>query len=88
MQWYTTLPETVAADQLTKDNAEELARLCGGQVITETNPRDENQKYVGINVPTLRGVERLSEGMMLVKYPEGSWGVMGPHTFREKFVPA
>lgn len=88
MQQYTTLPETVYAEQLTRDNVEELARLCGGQVIIETDPRNPDNKYVALNVPTLSGVKRASEGQMLIKYQEGSWGVMGATAFRETFGPA
>lgn len=56
----------ILAEQLTSENADELALWCAGMVVEEIDPEDETNKYVGINVPTFNGIIRVSEGAYLV----------------------
>lgn len=55
----------VLAEQLTSENADELARWCRGMVVEEINPED-GSTYVGINIPTFDGTIRVSEGAYLI----------------------
>lgn len=66
----------IEAEQLTKENAEELTKWCGGQIVEETNPLNKEEKFVGINVPTLQGNKRLSEGDYLVQRGNGAFVVL------------
>lgn len=56
----------VLAEQLTPENADELAHWCNGVVVEEIDPEDESNRYVGINVPSFDGAVRVSEGAYLV----------------------
>lgn len=56
----------ILAEQLTSENADELARWCNGIVVEEVNPEDPTDTYVGINVPSFDGIIRVSEGAYLV----------------------
>ena len=78
------LPETVEAAELTKDNADELAELCGGIKIEERDALHPDVVYVGVNVPTGNGVRRLSEGGVLI-HRAGQWFILSRHSFRNMY---
>lgn len=85
MQKFKTKAEFIEAEQLSKDNAKDLVKMCGGVLVGESNPRDPEDVYTAINVPTVEGNVRLSEGMWLVKDVFGRWGAMGESAFDEMF---
>ena len=62
--------ETVEAEQLTNDNAEELAEWCNGTIIVE-HDKINHTTSKAINYPTLRGNRRVSAGQFLVKTSDG-----------------
>lgn len=74
-------PVTVEANLLTKENAEAVALWCGGQVVTEINPRDHDDVYVGLNIPTLEGVMRASEGDYVIRGVQGEFYPCKPSIF-------
>lgn len=82
---YSRITESVEAEQLTADNAEDIARWCGGQVIRETSPRDPEDVFLGVNVPTLNGNQRLTQGMFLVKKEDGTFDLRGATAFLSEY---
>lgn len=72
MQKYHRISDEIEAEVVTKENAAELAHLCNGQVVEEMDPFDSNIVTSGINVPSLTGNFRVSEGEVLVK-DRGGW---------------
>lgn len=72
----------ILAEQLTSENADELARWCNGVVVEEIDPEDESNKYLGLNVPSFDGVVRVSEGAYLVyNRRTGNFSSMSKTTF-------
>lgn len=63
----------VEAIQLGKDNAEEVAQWCGGLIVEEIDPEDDDKRYVAINIPTLEGTMRASEGDYVIKGVRGEF---------------
>lgn len=82
---YRKKPVVIQAIQLGKANAEEIAEWCGGQVVEEINPHDETERFVGINIPTLEGVMRASEGDYVIKGVKGEFYPCKPHIFAETY---
>lgn len=74
-------PVEVEANLLTKENAEAVALWCGGQLVEEINPENEDDRYVGINIPTLEGVMRASEGDYIIKGVQGEFYPCKPGIF-------
>jgi hypothetical protein len=68
---YKRRPNPVQAVSITKDNVEEVAIWCGGEPVTEIDALHKTVTYVGINVPTVNGVERASETDFIFKNPRG-----------------
>lgn len=73
-------PVTVHANLLTKDNVEAVAIWCGGQQVEEIDPFTED-RFVGINIPTLEGVMRASEGDYVIKGVQGEFYPCKPDIF-------
>lgn len=63
--------EVVQAEQVTPETAQNIADWVGGQVIPTEDALDSNKKSVGINIPTLSGIVRASEGDYVVKGEHG-----------------
>lgn len=63
----------VYARQLVPGQAEDIAQWCGGRVVEVEDAIDSNQKFVGINVPTLGGAVRASEGDYIIKDNNGAF---------------
>jgi hypothetical protein len=80
-------PEEFYAEQLDSSNAEELAEWCRGLVVEELEPYASKKRYKAINVPTLNGVERLSQGQYLL-CREGKFSIMGPTKFESEYEEA
>lgn len=78
---------TVEAMQLSNLNAEAVAQWCGGQLVEEISAVDDRQKFVGINIPTLEGVMRASEGDFVIKGTRGEFYPCKAGPFADTFEP-
>ncbi len=61
------MKEVVEAMQILPETLERAVAWSNGREAEEICPEDANKKYVAVNVPTMRGVIRISEGDYLVK---------------------
>jgi hypothetical protein len=82
---YRKKPVEVEAVQLNKDNAEEIAQWCGGMVTEEIDPQDDEKRYAAINIPTLEGTMRASEGDYVIKGTQGEFYPCKPGPFADTF---
>lgn len=64
---------SVEVNRLTKENAIAVTLWCGGVQVEEIDVLDPGTKYVGINVPTLHGMARASEGDYIIKGEHGDF---------------
>lgn len=85
MKQFKSRAQYIEAEQLTRENAAELALMCGGHLVEEIDPRNDSVRFVAINVPTTRGNIRLSEGQYLTRDVYGRWGTMGQRAFAELY---
>lgn len=85
---YRSKQVVIEAQQLSKDNVDELAQWCDGRVISEIDAQDENIRFVGINIQTLEGVMRASEGDWIIKGTVGEFYPCKPGVFQNKYEPA
>lgn len=85
MKTYRKIQSFVQAEQLTDDNAESLAKLCGGEV-TEDLHVVTNEPSVMVLVPTLQGLERLRKGLFLVRR-DHRFTVETPEEFLAEYEP-
>lgn len=76
--------ESVQAERLTPENVDSLAKLCGGLRVRETDAHDLSE-FVGLNVPTLEGPVRCSEGNYLLRLANGSWSVLSENEFNHRY---
>lgn len=83
MKTYVTRPNRVDAIEVIRENAEEIQSI-GGELVEESNPVIPSEKYMGVNMPTLRGIIRASEGDFIVR---GYYGfeVWKKEEFRSKY---
>lgn len=72
MALYESIPESVEAWKVTKEEADQLAEMVGGRVVEE-KPTDGGNSVVGINVPSLSGNFRVSQGDYLVQNGRNQW---------------
>lgn len=86
MTWYRDKPiqNEIEARQVTADDVIEVAAWCGGQVVEEFNPLTD-ESHPGVNVPTLNGPMRASDGDYVVKEVGGRFGIYKKHQFEAKF---
>lgn len=75
----------VEARKLTPDTAEDIAQWCGGRLVEETDALDASLKYVGINIPTLEGVMRASEGDYVIRGVQGEFYPCKPSIFEATY---
>jgi len=88
MGQYLPKRSNVEAHQLKHDNADDLARLCGGVVVEERDP-ETNKRFPGINVPTLKGMKRLGfEDYLVQDANSGAWSVVRKHGFEAAYSEA
>lgn len=66
---------------ISSTNADELADWCGGRVVIQQDPENDNSTVPGINVPTVNGVKRAQVGDMLMRDHTGAFRIIK----REKF---
>ena len=84
MPKFKAVKRDVQAEQLTADNAEELALWCLGVIVVEHDPHNHTTSKA-INYPTFYGTRRVSEGQYLVKDQDG-FSTIGAATFAKKFI--
>jgi len=85
MPTYQTKSEQVQAWQLTPEDADSITLMVGGKLVEEIDPEDADKKFVGLNIPTLEGVIRASEGDYIIKGPNGQYFVLKPNEFEYKY---
>lgn len=82
---YRKKTHLVKAIQVTEETAEEAARWCGGVLVREIDPLDENNIRPGINVPTLEGVMRASMGDYILQHQDGRREIMHEVLFEDQY---
>lgn len=85
---YLSRPFAVEALPLTNSNVQKVAMWCGGMEIQEIDPVDSSKRFVGLNVPTLAGVERASEGDYIIRNFQGQFLVMKKARFEYEYEEA
>lgn len=78
-------PVEVEAHQLTPDSAERIQMWCGGQLTKSTD--HEGKEYVELNIPTLEGTMRASEGDWVIKGTRGEFYPRKQGPFVDTFDP-
>jgi hypothetical protein len=79
--------EVFEAEVLKHDNGMELTHWCGGRIVTEVDPFDDALTFFGINVPTLAGTRRCSQGDYIVKSDTGYFHVVARFEFENTYRP-
>lgn len=79
--------EIIEAAQLTKENVVEITAWCRGVEVVEYDAVNKENAYVGINLMTLAGPTRASEGDYVVKDSVGNFHVLMNHIFEATIEP-
>lgn len=82
---YRLIVFTVEAIKLTPESVDRAALWAGGKPVEEYDSFDRSKKFVALNVPTLRGVQRAQEGDYIVKESNGSFNVVSEREFEDKY---
>lgn len=82
---YIAKPKRVQAIRLVADNADQIAKWCGGAVSEESNPFDLDETIVSLDFPTLVGVETAYQGDYIIREHDGSFSVLCPVEFANKY---
>lgn len=82
---YQSKVTLVEAEEVTRDTVDRVARWCGGRVIEEQDAQDTSKTFVGINLPTLHGMARASEGDYVVKGAAGDFWPVQRDIFQSKY---
>lgn len=82
---YQLILATVEAMKLEPSNVERVAVWCGGVEVTKTNTLDSTKKFVALNIPTLQGAQRASEGDYVVKDRNGGFFVILAREFEAQY---
>lgn len=85
LAFYQKKPVVVEAQKLSPENADKLAEWCGGLKVEELDAVDSSKTYVGINIPTLEGNMRASEGDYIVKGTRGEFYPVKEGPFADTF---
>lgn len=85
---YKSKPKYIEAERLTKDNVDQITEWCGGDTVKEYNAFNHDEILVGINVPTLNGNRRASEGDFICKGDHGRFYVSKAGDFLALYDPA
>lgn len=76
----------VTAVQLTKENAEDVAKWCSGHIVEEIDSLEPDKTYVGINLRAWHGdVARASEGDYILQDSLGEFLIRWPVEFESTF---
>lgn len=84
-QKYKLISHTVEAIQLCPDSSDRVAMWCGGMVIDEYDAQDKTKHFVAMNIPTIVGVKRASEGDYIVKDGTGVISVWKKNQFESEY---
>lgn len=87
MNLYRQRPITVEAEQVTDENAAQIAYWRGGVIVEEIDPQDSSKKHLGVNIPTLNGNARASTGDFVVRRMNGVVEVMKALEFHSMYEP-
>lgn len=82
---YQLIPVNVTAIKLTPESVERAAQFSGGIQVEEIDPFDRSRRFVALNIPTLYGMKRASEGEYIVKDQKGIITIMSPSEFESKY---
>jgi len=82
---YQLIAVAVEAMKLEPENVERVAVWCGGVEVQETDALDSTKKFVALNIPTLRGVERATQGWYVIRDRNGAFSTMSPEEFQNKY---
>lgn len=85
---YRLIPYTIEAEPVEPETSQQVALWCGGMIASEIDPRNPAKRYVAINVATLSGVKRASEGDYIIKWPQGGFTVMRKAQFEATYERA
>lgn len=78
----------VEAMEVKPEDAQQIARWCGGEVATEISKIDKTLRFSAILLPTMTGVKRALEGDFIVKWPAAGYQWMTKPEFDYLFEPA
>ncbi len=81
---YRLIQADVLAIQVRPDTVARALPWCNGQEREEIDPVDNKKVVVGINVPTLAGVKRASQGDYILR-KDGYFDVMCQSEFESKY---
>jgi len=84
-QRYRLIPVSIEAAQLSVDTAERISVWSGGRIVEEIDPVNSTKRFVAMNIPTLEGVKRASEGDYVVRSLSGEFDVMRAREFERKY---
>lgn len=82
---YRLITVSVEAVRLSKTNLRTASVWCGGLPIEETDVLEPSLKYVALNIPTVNGVKRASEGQYILKSSDGTFSVMDALEFERRY---
>ena len=85
-QEYELITHTVLAMQLTPASVSDAELWTGGLQRESVDPFDSKKTFVELNIPTLDGVKRASQGDWIFK-KDGSFQVMSDREFRSTYRP-
>lgn len=71
MRLFKPRTAVVVAEQVSFNTAEELVQQFGAQIVKEIDPFDSGATFIALNVPTLEGVKRASQGDWVVRVSGG-----------------
>lgn len=72
---YTTRPDQIEAVQLSRENIEELAVWCGGDIIREPKSSDPSDVYLALTVPRVNGPLDAQIGDFVIKNARGRFEI-------------
>jgi hypothetical protein len=82
---YRVIMYTVQAIQVLPADVDRAALWCGGVKIEEYDAVDSSRKFVALNIPTINGVERASEGDYVMKTRDGGFRAVPKREFESKY---
>lgn len=89
-QKYRKKPVEIEAVRLTDEpgSADDVAAWCGGRAIHEESPRDYTDVYIAVDIPTLEGIMRASEGDYVIRGVQGEFHPCKPDIFKATYESA
>ena len=90
MTRYRKKPVEIEAMRCTLATIDEVAAWCGGQVVSEVNPRDHTDVYTALKIPTLEGVmtaQTHSGGDWVIRGVKGEFYPCKPDIFEATYEP-